>query len=54
MKINTFISALTLAVLGLFAACNNFTGKPDHAQPQHIAALDTLWTSTGNAQLDSL
>jgi len=48
------VSKVLLFGVFLFAACNHFTGKPDHAQPQHIPATDTLWMPTGNMQIDSL
>ena len=41
-------------IIALFAACSQFTGKRDSKQPQTAFTPDSLWTPTGNAQLDSL
>ena len=46
---------IPLAFLLLFAAgCNWMTGKHDYEQTQAAFVPDSLWTPTGNAQLDSL
>jgi len=41
-------------ILFLLASCTNFTDNPDDKQTQTVFTTDSLWTSTGNAQLDSM
>ena len=45
---------IVISAVLLFAACDRFAGQHDHPQPQAAFAPDSLWTSTGDAQLDSL
>ena len=45
---------ILLIIIVLFTACSQFTGKHDSKQSQAAFTPDSLWTPTGNAQLDSL
>ncbi|MCL2727280.1 MAG: tetratricopeptide repeat protein [Bacteroidales bacterium] len=45
---------LTFLLILACAACSHFTGDRGYTQASGIIAADSLWTPTGNAQLDSL